>query len=71
LPGLPCGKDATTRWASRTVGKRVGAPCFMVTFTLPEEPGRKPLRHGKSQPPEAGPSRKWPQRPLCAPPPQT
>lgn len=32
-----CGKDATARWVERELGKRVGAPYFMVTFTLPEE----------------------------------
>jgi len=32
-----CGKDATSRWVARELGKRVGAPYFMVTFTLPEE----------------------------------
>jgi hypothetical protein len=32
-----CGKDATARWVEREMGKRVGAPYFMVTFTLPEE----------------------------------
>ncbi|MDP3849618.1 MAG: transposase zinc-binding domain-containing protein [Luteolibacter sp.] len=29
-----CGKDATAEWVERELGKRVGAPCFMVTFTL-------------------------------------
>lgn len=32
-----CGKDATVQWIERELGKRVGAPYFMVTFTLPEE----------------------------------
>ena len=32
-----CGKDATALWVERELGKRVGAPYFMVTFTLPEE----------------------------------
>lgn len=32
-----CGKDATAQWIERELGKRVGAPYFMVTFTLPEE----------------------------------
>jgi hypothetical protein len=32
-----CGKDATAQWIQRELGKRVGAPYFMVTFTLPEE----------------------------------
>ena len=32
-----CGKDATVQWVERELGKRVGAPYFMVTFTLPEE----------------------------------
>lgn len=32
-----CGRDATARWVRRELGKRVGAPYFMVTFTLPEE----------------------------------
>lgn len=32
-----CGKDATAEWVDRELGKRVGAPYFMVTFTLPEE----------------------------------
>ena len=35
-----CGKDATAEWVERELGKRVGAPYFMVTFTLPAE-----LRH--------------------------
>jgi len=32
-----CGKGATAEWVERQLGKRVGAPYFMVTFTLPEE----------------------------------
>jgi hypothetical protein len=32
-----CGRDATAQWVERELGKRVGAPYFMVTFTLPEE----------------------------------
>lgn len=32
-----CGRDATAVWVERQLGKRVGAPYFMVTFTLPEE----------------------------------
>jgi hypothetical protein len=32
-----CGRDATAQWVERQLGKRVGAPYFMVTFTLPEE----------------------------------
>lgn len=32
-----CGKDATAEWVERELGKRVGAPYFMVTFTLPEQ----------------------------------
>jgi hypothetical protein len=32
-----CGRDATSQWVQRQLGKRVGAPYFMVTFTLPEE----------------------------------
>ena len=32
-----CGKQATGEWVERELGKRVGAPYFMVTFTLPEE----------------------------------
>ena len=32
-----CGKDATALWVERELGKRVGAPYFMVTFTLPED----------------------------------
>jgi hypothetical protein len=32
-----CGRQATADWVERELGKRVGAPYFMVTFTLPEE----------------------------------
>lgn len=32
-----CGRDATAEWVERQLGKRVGAPYFMVTFTLPGE----------------------------------
>ena len=32
-----CGKEATSLWVERELGKRVGAPYFMVTFTLPAE----------------------------------
>ena len=32
-----CGRADTTEWVERELGKRVGAPYFMVTFTLPEE----------------------------------
>lgn len=32
-----CGKSASADWVERQLGKRVGAPYFMVTFTLPEE----------------------------------
>ena len=32
-----CGKDATAKWVERELSKRVGAPYFMVTFTLPAE----------------------------------
>jgi len=32
-----CGKDATAQWVERELRKRVGAPYFMVTFTLPAE----------------------------------
>ena len=32
-----CGKSATAAWVERQLGKRIGAPYFMVTFTLPEE----------------------------------
>jgi hypothetical protein len=32
-----CGKEATAQWVERELGKRIGAPYFMVTFTLPEQ----------------------------------
>jgi hypothetical protein len=32
-----CGKGATAEWVERQLAKRVGAPYFMVTFTLPAE----------------------------------
>lgn len=32
-----CGKDTTRKWVARELDKRVGAPYFMVTFTLPAE----------------------------------
>lgn len=32
-----CGRDTTAKWVKRELGKRVGAPYFMVTFTLPAE----------------------------------
>lgn len=32
-----CGRQATAAWVERELCKRVGAPYFMVTFTLPEE----------------------------------
>jgi hypothetical protein len=32
-----CGKSATADWIERQLGKRIGAPYFMVTFTLPGE----------------------------------
>jgi len=32
-----CGKDATANWVERELRKRVGAPYFMATFTLPGE----------------------------------
>ena len=32
-----CGKGATAEWVERELNKRVGAPYFMVTFTLPAE----------------------------------
>jgi hypothetical protein len=32
-----CGKEATAKWVERELDKRIGAPYFMVTFTLPEE----------------------------------
>lgn len=35
-----CGRDTAAKWVERQLEKRVGAPHFMVTFTLPQE-----LRH--------------------------
>jgi predicted nucleic acid-binding Zn ribbon protein len=32
-----CGKDATAQWVERQLRKRIAAPYFMVTFTLPSE----------------------------------
>jgi Putative transposase/Transposase zinc-binding domain len=32
-----CGKSNTAEWVERELRKRIGAPYFMVTFTLPEE----------------------------------
>lgn len=32
-----CGRAATAQWVERELDKRVGAPYFMVTFTLPAE----------------------------------
>ena len=32
-----CGGSATAKWVKRELKKRVGAPYFMVTFTLPAE----------------------------------
>lgn len=32
-----CGKQDTTHWVERELEKRIGAPYFMVTFTLPQE----------------------------------
>jgi hypothetical protein len=32
-----CGRQATADWVDRELGKLVGAPYFMVTFTLPSE----------------------------------
>ena len=32
-----CGKADTAEWVERELSKRVGAPYFMVTFTLPQE----------------------------------
>ena len=32
-----CGKAATRRWIERELSKRVDAPYFMVTFTVPEQ----------------------------------
>lgn len=32
-----CGREDTADWVTRELSKRVGAPYFMVTFTLPQE----------------------------------
>lgn len=32
-----CGRAATAQWVTRELGKRIAAPYFMVTFTLPRE----------------------------------
>ena len=32
-----CGRSATARWVGRELAKRIAAPYFMVTFTLPAE----------------------------------
>ena len=32
-----CGRDATQQWVQREQAKLIGAPYFMVTFTLPSE----------------------------------
>jgi hypothetical protein len=32
-----CGKQDTAEWVERELAKRIGAPYFMVTFTLPQE----------------------------------
>ena len=32
-----CGRAATKEWVERELGKRIAAPYFMVTFTLPTE----------------------------------
>ena len=32
-----CGREATREWVGRELAKRVNAPYFMVTFTLPCE----------------------------------
>lgn len=32
-----CGNGATAEWVERQLSRRVGAPYFMVTFTLPEQ----------------------------------
>lgn len=32
-----CGREATGQWVERELAKRVNAPYFMVTFTLPSE----------------------------------
>ena len=54
-----CGKDATAEWVERELGKRVGAPYFMVTFTLPRGAPRsvlhasrqRDIHHSSSPPP--------------------
>ena len=36
--GCPqCGRSGTAKWVERELAKRVGAPYFMATFTLPSE----------------------------------
>ncbi len=35
-----CGRAATAQWVKRELAKQVGAPYFMVTFTLPSEARR-------------------------------
>src|SRR5690606_2941177 len=32
-----CGRTATAEWVERELAKRINAPYFMVTFTLPQE----------------------------------
>jgi hypothetical protein len=32
-----CGREATRRWVARELGKRINAPYFLVTFTLPSQ----------------------------------
>ena len=32
-----CGREATARWIDRELGKLVGAPYFLLTFTLPSQ----------------------------------
>ena len=32
-----CGRAATAEWVERELGKRIAAPYFMVTFTLPQQ----------------------------------
>ena len=32
-----CGRSATAKWVERELGRRVDAPYFMVTFTLPAQ----------------------------------
>jgi len=41
-----CGRTATAEWVERELAKRVGAPHFMVTFTLPAELRRLFFGHG-------------------------